>query len=94
MAAWFNTAGVKPKRISQCNSFAVIASLVRKGLGVGLLPPDLFAIDLQSGTLVALSEEPKLTVPEYAAAFIPSRERAILPDIVAFAQEECSFARL
>ena len=94
MTAWFNSAGVKPRRVSQCNSFAVIASLVRKGLGVGLLPPDLFASDLQSGALVALLEEPKLLMPEYSAAFIPSSERAIIPDIASFAEEESQFTRL
>jgi DNA-binding transcriptional LysR family regulator len=93
MTAWFNSADIKPKRVSQCNSFAVIASLVRKGLGVGLLPPDLFASDLQSGALIALPEEPKLTIPEYSAAYIPSRERSFLPDIVAFAEEESQFTK-
>ncbi len=90
---WFDAAGVQPRRVSLCNSFSVVASLVRKGLGISPLPVDLFADDLASGALVALPERPRLTRAEYSAAYMPSRERAILPEIAAFAQEESWFTR-
>src|ERR1700743_1900614 len=41
MQAWFQRAGTTPRRLSHCNSFNVLVSLVRKGLGVSLMPEEL-----------------------------------------------------
>src|ERR1700730_1292776 len=42
---WFEEARVSPGLVHRCNSFSVVASLVRRGVGVSLLPPDLFIDD-------------------------------------------------
>jgi len=39
---WFEEAEVSPGLMHCCNSFSVVALLVRRGVGVSLLPPDLF----------------------------------------------------
>ncbi len=90
---WFDAAGVKPRRISLCNSFGVVASLVRKGLGISPLPVDMFAEDLASGALVAIPEYPPLDQADYSAAYLRSHELSILPEIAAFAREASWFSR-
>jgi DNA-binding transcriptional LysR family regulator len=88
---WFEEARVSPGLVHRCNSFSVVASLVRRGVGVSLLPPDLFAADLESGALQILIEEPKVFKVDYSAAYLPSTELSILPEVAALAREESWF---
>jgi DNA-binding transcriptional LysR family regulator len=88
---WFEEARVSPGLVHRCNSFSVVASLVRRGVGVSLLPPDLFAADLESGALQVLIEEPKVFKVDYSAAYLPSIELSILPEVAALAREESWF---
>ena len=91
MVKWFEQAGVHPRRISYCNNFAVVSSLVRKGLGVSLLPHELFRGEIEAGSLVVLPESPPVAKPEYSAVYLPSAELHILPRIAAFAHEQPLF---
>lgn len=91
MTRWFEEAGVTPKRMHCCNSFSVVTLLVRRGVGVSLLPPDLFARDLEYGTLSVVIESPAAPKVEYSAAFLPSVHLNILPEVAALAQEESWF---
>jgi DNA-binding transcriptional LysR family regulator len=88
---WFEEARVSPGLVHRCNSFSVVASLVRRGVGVSLLPPDLFAADLESGALKVLIEEPKVLKVEYSAAYLPSIDLTILPEVAALARQESWF---
>ncbi|KIZ47825.1 MULTISPECIES: LysR family transcriptional regulator [Rhodopseudomonas] len=90
---WFEQADVSPGLVHRCNSFSVMASLVRRGVGVSLLPPDLFRADLESGDLSILVEEPKVANVDYSAAYLPSVETTILPEVAALAAEESGFLR-
>jgi DNA-binding transcriptional LysR family regulator len=74
-----------------CNSFSVVALLVRRGVGVSLLPPDLFAGDLDSGVLKILVEQPYVPKVEYSAAYLPAIDASILPEVAAIAREESWF---
>jgi DNA-binding transcriptional LysR family regulator len=91
MIRWFEAAGLTPSRLSFCNSFSVVASLVRKGLGVSLLPSNFFADDLSRGTLVALSTGPVVPTSRYSAAYLPVANLAVLPQIASLAREESWF---
>jgi DNA-binding transcriptional LysR family regulator len=88
---WFEEAQVSPGLVHRCNSFSVVASLVRRGVGVSLLPPDLFAGDLESGTLKVLIEQPAAPKVEYSAAYLPVVDVSILPEVAAIAREESWF---
>jgi DNA-binding transcriptional LysR family regulator len=68
-----------------------VALLVRRGVGVGLLPPDLFAGELESGVLKILIEEPNVPTVEYSAAYLPAVDASILPEVAAIAREESWF---
>ncbi|WP_454916787.1 LysR family transcriptional regulator [Xanthobacter sediminis] len=90
MMTWFEEAQVNPVRLHCCNSFSVVAMLVRRGVGVSLLPADLFARDLQSGMLTALMERPAVADVEYCAAYLPG-EVGILPEVAMLARQESWF---
>jgi DNA-binding transcriptional LysR family regulator len=88
---WFEEAGVTPSLVHRCNSSSVVAALVRRGVGVSLLAPDLFADDLHSGRLKILIEETKVFKVEYTAAYLPGVDVSILPEVAALAKEESWF---
>jgi DNA-binding transcriptional LysR family regulator len=97
MLEWFEEAAVKPSRIHSCNSVSAVASLVRSGMGVSLLPVDLFKGDLQSGSLVVLPVTPAISKVNYVAVYqgktghAKASELVILPEIAQYAREESWF---
>src|SRR5258708_22920103 len=67
---WFEEAQVTPSLMHCCNSFSVVALLVRRGGGGSLLPPDPFARGLPPGRLQILVRQPAApTVGNFAAHF-------------------------
>ena len=88
---WFEDAQVSPSLMHCCNRLSVVALLVRRGVGVSLLPPDLFAGDLESGALKILIEQPDVPKVEYSAAYLPALDASILPEVAAIAREESWF---
>src|SRR5258707_15564460 len=88
---WFEEAQVTPSLVHRCNSFSVVALLVRRGVGVSLLPPDLFAGDLESGVLKVMIEQPASPKVEYSAAYLTAMDVSILPEVAAIAREESWF---
>jgi DNA-binding transcriptional LysR family regulator len=88
---WFEAAQVTPALVHRCNSFSVVVSLVRRGVGVSLLPPDLFIDDLESRNLKILIEEPKSLKVDYSAAYLPGTDLSILPEVAALARQESWF---
>lgn len=92
MQEWFREAGIRPRQVSYCNSFSVVASLVRKGIGISLLPPKLFSSLLDSGDITVLPETPRVRDVEYSVAYLPTSELAILPEVARLAAEEAWFS--
>jgi DNA-binding transcriptional LysR family regulator len=88
---WFEEAHVSPHLMHCCNSFSVVALLVRRGVGISLLPPELFAGDLESGVLKILIEQPDVPKVDYSAAYLPATDVSILPEVAAIAREESWF---
>ena len=88
---WFEDAQVSPSLMHCCNRLSLVALLVRRGVGVSLLPPDLFAGDLESGVLKILIEQPEAPKVEYSAAYLPAIDVSILPEVAAIAREESWF---
>ncbi|MCB8878138.1 LysR family transcriptional regulator [Acidisoma silvae] len=86
MQNWFRNAGVRPRRISYCGNVSVVASLVRKGVGVSLLPPGLFKEGIEAKTMKVLSERPSISPLEYSVSYIPTSELGFLPEIALFAR--------
>lgn len=87
MRNWFRESGVRPRRVSYCGNLIVVASLVRKGVGVSLLPPDFFKEATLSGTMMVLPEWPKIAPLEYSVSYIPTSELSFLSEVARFACE-------
>jgi DNA-binding transcriptional LysR family regulator len=91
MERWFDEAGVKPRRINHCNSLSVVTSLVQKKVGVSLLPQDLCRSFIEAGTMMPVLESPPVGAVEYSAAYLPTTELVVLPQIASFAREVSCF---
>lgn len=88
MMDWFRSAGTEPRRVSFCSSLSVVASLVRKGIGISLLPLDIVADDIQGGRLVPIIKRRGGPNPHYSVAYLPSAEMTFLASIADIAQQE------
>jgi DNA-binding transcriptional LysR family regulator len=84
MVDWFGS----PRLIHRCNNFSVVALLVRGGVGISLLPQELFAGDLDAGTLKVLLEHPKAADMDYSAAYLNASNNPLLAEVAALAREE------
>ena len=89
--SWFEEAGLSPRFIHRCNSFTVMSLLVRRGIGVSLLPPELFTEDLAAGSLKILIEHPRTRDMDYMAAYLRATDNALVPQLAALAREESWF---
>jgi DNA-binding transcriptional LysR family regulator len=88
---WFEEAQVNPGLMHCCNRLSLVALLVRRGVGVSLLPPDLFAGDLESDLLKILVEQPEAPKVQYSAAYLPAIDLSILPEVAEIARQESWF---
>lgn len=86
MFRWFDEQGVRPNRVVHCNTMSVVASLVRDGLGVSLLPPDLFGGNGKADALELVDvDQPLVELPFVAAYLAPalSSEARAVADLAA-----------
>ena len=90
MQTWFRRAGATPGQLTHCNSFNVLVSLVRKRLGVSLMPEELLGRFISAGKLAVLAEHPRMPPATYAAAYLPRDDLSVLPEIAGFAREEAA----
>jgi DNA-binding transcriptional LysR family regulator len=88
MDSWFQLANLKPRRVHYCNSLSVIASLVRDGFGISLLPLVIFRDWLTSEAVVALEIEPPVTTVDYWVAYLQGPETPVLEEIAALTRQE------
>lgn len=51
IAAWMRENELRPRRVIECNSMTVAATLVMAGVGVTLLPPAIYRRELDEGVL-------------------------------------------
>lgn len=91
MVGWFEQAGISPRFTHRCNSFSVMSLLVRRGIGVSLLPAELFRDDLAAGALKILVDAPKSKDMHYLAAYLRATGNPLVPQLAALAREESWF---
>lgn len=58
--AWFSDAGVKPARLSTCNSLLHIERLAASGVGAALLPLAILSDDIGNGVLSVFQARPAI----------------------------------
>lgn len=88
---WFRKGGAPPQQYSSCDSMWTLASLTMAGLGVGLLPPTLFSMELENGDLQLLTATPELPALDFYAIHVPDRSSLITRVVVSAAKEMCDF---
>jgi DNA-binding transcriptional LysR family regulator len=66
---WFAEANQKLPPVSTCNNISVIARLLANGNGMGTLPVNVIAQELQSGMLVRYRARPALPALIFCAAY-------------------------
>lgn len=57
---WFASAGLKPTRVSTCNSLSIIIRLTSSEFGVSLLPVSILTEEIGSGLLRSLRCKPRI----------------------------------
>lgn len=79
---WFRGGNAEPRRIDACNSLGVVARLTASGLGISLLPPTIYAREIESGDLAIVKVAPAIKPLEFVAVY-RQRRGALLEPIVA-----------
>jgi DNA-binding transcriptional LysR family regulator len=64
---WFASNGANPKRVNLSNSLTSLASLTMAGLGVSLLPRDLYEAEISRGKLAIVPTSPAYEASPYSA---------------------------
>ncbi len=69
ISAWFAAAGIRPERVSTCNSLVIMARLAQQGAGISLLPEVTLRPELKSGKLEVLKVTPHVPPHMMAVAY-------------------------
>lgn len=91
MQAWFAEDAIAATTINYCNSLSMMLNVVRAGLCICMMPFDLVAADIESGTLCALTANPPLRPLTF---FVATRAEAIDPAVADIAQIVAVITRL
>ena len=79
---WFAGCGLTPSGLSECDSVAVIATLVTAGAGISLLPLCIVERELAAGKLARVAVQPPCPDQEIVVAFTSASERTRLDAVV------------
>jgi DNA-binding transcriptional LysR family regulator len=88
----FESAGVDPERICGGNNAVAMGGLVAAGVGVGLLPVDLFRRQLQNGLMQIVTTEPGVPAVRYDAIFLKQSQSALGYMVADVARRCCNFS--
>ncbi len=91
MQEWFRESGLKPRRLSFCGNLSVSATLVRKGVGISLMPHHFLQSFIDDGTMVVLPSRSAIPSIEYNVAYLPTSELEFIDQIASFAADESLF---
>jgi len=86
MEDWFDREQVKPSLVNYCNSLAVIAHLVRSGMGLSLLPEEIFGVDADVGRLRRFVASPPVAAVDYWLAYSRTGDAALMANIAEIAK--------
>jgi DNA-binding transcriptional LysR family regulator len=88
----FESAGVDPERICGGNNAVVVGGLVAAGVGVSLLPVDLFTRQIQNGQMQIVTTDPPAPVVRYDAIFLKRSHSALGYMVADIARRCCDFS--
>lgn len=84
---WFADSQFAPRRLSTCNSVAIIIELVSAGAAISILPTCIIQEHLRNGALVELKFSPSLPKVEMFAAFPKTSIGRAIPEVVRLARK-------
>lgn len=88
---WFHTTDTRPKTMDICNSMAVVASLTVSGLGVSMLPPQIYRAEIDRGDLVILDIRPRIEPISYVCVHRKDREPGLVQLVSEIASKVSTF---
>ncbi|GAB5467454.1 MAG: LysR family transcriptional regulator [Rhodospirillales bacterium] len=87
---WFRSSTVNPNRVYFCNSLNVVSALTKSGLGVSLLPPEIFAEAVTSGELCILDVQPAMPPLDF---FVACAQKPVSPLPIVVAETAMAVTR-
>ncbi len=90
---WFRGKRAEPHRMDVCNSLGVVASLTVSGLGISMLPPQIYRREIERGELMVLETEPRLRPIEFISVYRRDREPTFIRSIADIAVETSTFRK-
>jgi DNA-binding transcriptional LysR family regulator len=88
----FESAGVNPERICGGNNAVVVGGLVAAGVGVSLLPVDLFRQQIESRLMQIVMTDPAAPLVRYDAIFLTQSHSALGYMVADVARRCCDFS--
>lgn len=90
IAAWMRENELRPRRVIECNSMTVAATLVMAGVGVTLLPPATYRRELDEGVLQILRTPLGMPPIKVFAMYAEDEFQPLAPLVTRFAVEVAS----
>jgi DNA-binding transcriptional LysR family regulator len=88
---WFVSNGAYPTKINLSNSMTSLASLTKAGLGISLLPLELYEVDVKRGLLSVISTSPPFDPAPYSAVYKSTMWPPFSQTIAVLAEEVSTF---
>jgi DNA-binding transcriptional LysR family regulator len=88
----FESAGVNPERICGGNNAVVVGGLVAAGVGVSLLPVDLFRQQIENRLMQIVMTDPPAPLVRYDAIFLTQSHSALGYMVADVARRCCNFS--
>jgi DNA-binding transcriptional LysR family regulator len=90
IAAWMKKNELRPRRVIECNSMTVAATLVMAGVGVTLLPPVTYRRELDEGVLRILQTSLGMPPIKVFAMYAEDEFQPLAPLVTRLAVEVAS----
>ena len=87
IATWMKQNDLRARRVIECNSMTVAATLVIAGIGVTLLPPRIYRRELQEGVLRILKTTRAMPPVEVFAMYAADEFQPLAPLVTRIAAE-------
>lgn len=89
--SWFGKDSTTPRRVDVCNSLGVIAELTMAGLGISMLPPTIFADEIEAGRLQELDVSSRIQPLDFWAVQPRRHQTPVTETIARFSDETSTF---
>jgi DNA-binding transcriptional LysR family regulator len=91
---WFGSAGLRPARLSTCNSLSVMLRLTAAATGVAILPTAILQTDPEMAHLRVLQAQPEIPRQRFYAAYLDEKSGPGLRTAIFLARQAVSASNL